>query len=185
MSHPTLVPAPSSQASSLLKSRVSLEWSFAIRAWVQGEAGLYPEVNHLSGKGHVSPFLFLRLCDWKVLKILGHCLADLSWNGAYAGATVHRYFGLLRRKKHLLWELQILGVEKKVSFALQQDLLLLFTSQKVCLAQSCYCNAQPKISYGRTVTTVGYFEQQQFSVRPLWIGVNFHFFSGAPNDCFL
>lgn len=98
MSHPTLVPAPSSQASSLLKSRVSLEWSFAIRAWVQGEAGLYPEVNHLSGKGHVNPFLFLRLCDWKVLKILGHCLVDLSWNGAYAGATVHRYFGLLGRK---------------------------------------------------------------------------------------
>ena len=98
MSHPTLVPSPSSQASSLLKSRVSLEWSCAIRAWVQGEAGLYPEVNHLSGNDHVNPFLFLRLCDWKVLKILGHCLADLSWNGAYAGATVHRYFGLLRRK---------------------------------------------------------------------------------------
>ena len=47
----------------------------------------------------MNPFLFLRLCYWKVLKILGHCLADLSWNGAYAGATVHRYFGLLRRKK--------------------------------------------------------------------------------------
>ena len=101
MSHPTLVPSPSSQASSLLKSRLSLEWSFAIRASVQGEASLYPEVNHLSGNGHVNPFLFLGLCDWKVLKILGHCLADLSWNGAYAGATVHRYFGLLRRKKHL------------------------------------------------------------------------------------
>ena len=47
----------------------------------------------------MNPFLFLRPCDWKVLKILGHCLADLSWNGASAGATVHRYFGLLRRKK--------------------------------------------------------------------------------------
>ena len=47
----------------------------------------------------MNPFLFLRLCYWKVLKILGHCLAGLSWNGAYAGATVHRYFGLLRRKK--------------------------------------------------------------------------------------
>lgn len=102
MSHPTLDPFPLSQASSLLKSRVSLEWSFAMRVWVQGEVGLYPEVNHLSGKGHVNPFLFLQLCDWKVLTILGHCLADLSWNCAYAGATVHRYFGLLRRNKYLL-----------------------------------------------------------------------------------
>ena len=107
-----------------------------MRVWVQGEVGLYPEVNHLSGKGHVNPFLFLQLCDWKVLTILGHCLADLSWNGAYAGATVHRYFGLLRRNKYLLWELQILAIEKKHTclFCVKTGFITPFYFQKVCLA---------------------------------------------------
>ena len=81
----------------------------------------------------MNPFLFLRLCDWKVLKSLGHCLADLSWNGACAGATVHRYFGLLRREKHLLWELQILAVEKKMSLLRYIRICYSFLLPKKCV----------------------------------------------------